>query len=362
MTSLKNITILIESTSIVPYNTNNQAVPIRQTFECGQLAAELQELSSARVTIVENDLQAVLTAEFILLYTSNFEDILNKYWLTLEQTLLERIVLIDLFSDKDKLFNLLHRYQLAAAVGSKVYFSWMARGQIPGLDGLYGLTSIAKEIDAEFRLEETEHYCNMKDIPFISLPALLIRYLQVYLKRIILKEDDAPSLDTLLSTLKQAKPMERREVALALSRIPDTQAVDTLLELLKDSDWVVRSTAVRGLTQYAQAFELPFDLRPILGQVLDTESHQVAKELTARWLTDYANKFSLDVRPILCRAIIQSTTTKTTSMILMYLWDHAETLDLDFRPFLNQIISEVRDEDIRSLASTWLNREERLID
>ncbi len=351
--SLKNITLVIEPPQQDPYDPMHRS----NEFEYDRFAKELQKYSRARVNIVESSLSEAPDRGFILLYTWNLTESLNGCQPEIRYNLQQRIVLMNsLESNSFDLLDRLNRLDLAAAIGYVVYAFWQAGGEPPDLMGLMGLTSVAKKICTDY-LYETERYCVMKDNPFNSLPALLIRYLEAY-HRTIIDSSDTPDLDYLLFAFNREDQDVRREIVLKLSNVPDERALNILLSSLYDGDWVIRTRAARGLTHYAHSFDLKIDLQPILTQIIIQDSHSDVRINAVRWLVEYANGINLDARITLHKLIGQHSDELIRRFAFIQLLQHIDALHLMRDQDLHQVIDETPDEITKKLATHYLTEAE----
>jgi hypothetical protein len=151
-----------------------------------QLIEELEDQTSARVTLVEDFLEAVKPAGVVVLYPRYggilLEQIIGRHEPELPTVIPQRLVLLNaVCRDID---SLLGQYELAALVDRRDYRNWWNIGQgTYTRQAMYGLTAVAEEIGAfvEFEFEQ-DRYCCMRGEISERLPALLLRYLEAYIR------------------------------------------------------------------------------------------------------------------------------------------------------------------------------------
>jgi hypothetical protein len=194
--SIKNIIVMVEP---VPPNVTyfkstedgQQIIPksMHEDAHYAQLVDELKELTSAKVTLIEDFLRTAPQSGIVLLYPHSrgfsFEQSLNECAPELRETLPPRLVLLHALMACD----LLAQHHLAASVEYFEYeYWWDPEQQSSSCQIMYGLTSVAREIGAStsllLPLSRWEGYCRLFGEPSERLPALLIRYLEAYVRTV----------------------------------------------------------------------------------------------------------------------------------------------------------------------------------
>lgn len=188
---IENITILVEPLQpgeVVSVVSDGQRIPdprsLHETANYIQLFNELKVQIEANVTLVEDYLQAAPLNGIVLLYPRHlglsFEESLNACQSELRKTLLQRLVLLNV--SRGQAYDLLEHYHLAATVDNLQYDNWWNIEQLSSnRQGLNGHIVVAREIGALIGMRDNK-YCQMFGYEFERLPALLIRYLEAYVK------------------------------------------------------------------------------------------------------------------------------------------------------------------------------------
>jgi signal recognition particle subunit SEC65 len=151
-----------------------------------QLVGELREQTPAKVTLVEDFLEAAQPTGVVVLYPRYggilFEQVMDRRESRLPVSIPRQLALLNaVYRDVD---SLLGQYDLAALVDRRDYRYWWNIGQGTYIrQAMYGLTTVAEEIGASIKFElEQGPYCYMLGEESERLPSLLLRYLEAYVR------------------------------------------------------------------------------------------------------------------------------------------------------------------------------------
>ena len=151
-----------------------------------QLVKDLRKQTTAKVTLIEDIVQSAPSKGIIILYPRSlglqFERILDTCEPEFRRGLPQRLVLFNIV--RGEAYKILRQHSLAAIVEDFDYRYWWnieQQGASRCRQAMYGLTVVAKEIEAVFRYEQ-EQYCYMSSEKNERLPAFLLRYLKTYVE------------------------------------------------------------------------------------------------------------------------------------------------------------------------------------
>jgi hypothetical protein len=196
--SIKNITVMVEP---VPPNVtyfksteDGQRITPKSMHEdahYAQLVDELRARTSTKVTLIEDFLRTAPQSRIVILYPHSlglgFEQSLNECTPELRETLPPRLVLLHAMPGMAS--DLLVQYRLAASVEYLEYdYWWDLERQSPPYQTICGLASVAQEIGASIsprppRPRGVDYCCLVGELSE-RLPALLIRYLEAYVRTV----------------------------------------------------------------------------------------------------------------------------------------------------------------------------------
>lgn len=147
-----------------------------------ELINELQNLTTAKVILVEDILEKVHLEGFILLYPHAFGMFLESRLAVLnpkiQRELCQRLVLLNVVHGD--VYSLSRKFGIVAGVTNIDYKHWFdLENTITQRQEIFGLRTIAKGIGATI-LSEEGRYCSALGNTRERLPSLLIRYLEEY--------------------------------------------------------------------------------------------------------------------------------------------------------------------------------------
>jgi hypothetical protein len=187
--NIKNIIIVVEPASpTLKMVHDGQSVPnpksIHQFANYELLADELKGQTPAKIEIFEGFLKSVSPSNFVLVYPRNkgldFDRVWHECDSELQKVLSKRLVILNTFRAEAQ--KLLSQYPVLAVVEDTFDYKnwWQLEQRHPPRQGMYGLTAVAKEINAflPWGDERERRTCYFRGDEFERLPALLIRYLE----------------------------------------------------------------------------------------------------------------------------------------------------------------------------------------
>lgn len=140
-------------------------VSVRTSFHLDRFAADLGTIAATRVSIVEGTLADAPADGFIVMYGMGYE------LLHFHPELGPRVVAA--FTSEGLL---LERGRLAAAISDRRYFPWVWEQYYDG--GFFGRKDLISAMGLPMReFPRLEHYAELRDSPYDTLPALLVAYL-----------------------------------------------------------------------------------------------------------------------------------------------------------------------------------------
>lgn len=179
MTPLERITIVIEPPVVEPVGLYD---PPRKRFE--EFARALASHTSATVTVMEGDLEGAPTDGVILLYGgSNLHRWMEGSGPSANQrSALARIMFLQV--DRASVLTMLEAFKCAGAIETYRFSQWENQRENESGRELYGLKSVAAALGARCWNEPfaSANYCALDDFRFADLPALVVGYLQEYVK------------------------------------------------------------------------------------------------------------------------------------------------------------------------------------
>jgi hypothetical protein len=158
---------------------------VHKSVKYSQLVNEIRRRTSANVLLVEEFPQTVPPTGVILLYPRyfgfRFEDALAEYVPVLRGNLLRRTVLMNVI--RGEAYGLLSQHHLAAIVEDfDCRYWWNLSERSHPRQAMHGLTTVAEEIGASVKYKLKKGYCYMLGKESENLPALLLRYLEAYVR------------------------------------------------------------------------------------------------------------------------------------------------------------------------------------
>jgi hypothetical protein len=353
-----NITMMIQPSSYE--NGDDDSPPVlREVLEIDRLALELKQYTQADIKIVE-DVGYLDSSpkkdELILFYGDPFPDMVNSSPLEWQKNAARHIVIMNAGFHYDQ--RLVNQFGFAAIVDFFLYSQWLdpaggfARDRICELCGL-------KTVLTEIELEEfiSEHLIGVYGSVICwegELPMMLACYLEAYLN-VELSIDQSPDLVQVLK-IDDPKTVGRKAVVKKLGRLNHLQAIEVLLDFLRDEDPYIRVATVYSLLMRLRKYGDEFDVRSTLQPIILEDPFGFTREVAIGILCKYANQKNEDIRELLYQVIEQDAEVAVRERAVDELVSHVKALGLDARNALQKVLEIEKDVSIREIVNKHLEK------